>query len=92
MIHINDIDASFFVAWLGVFIFLVGGSVYVLRTLMPIFRKLETMLDDFNGKPARPGVPESKGIMQRMADIETKVNSMEARMQRQEMERKNRNV
>ena len=90
MVHINDIDASFFVSWLIMLFIMVSLTVSIIKLIMPIMRKLEIMLDDFTGEPERPGVPRRKGIMERMESIELRVERMEDRMERKDNERKNR--
>ena len=48
---------------------LVGFSVW-LRKLM---RRLDNLLEDWNGSPARPGVPRRAGVMERLEKIECDV-------------------
>jgi hypothetical protein len=40
------------------------------KYIRPIARKVDTAMDDFNGRPARPGVPAQPGFMERFATIE----------------------
>ena len=48
---------------------LVGFGVW-LRKLM---RRLDNLLEDWNGSPARPGVPRRAGVMERLEKIECDV-------------------
>lgn len=48
---------------------LVGFGVW-LRKLM---RRLDNLLEDWNGSPARPGVPRRAGVMERLEKIEMDV-------------------
>jgi len=48
---------------------LTGFGVW-LRKLM---RRLDNLLEDWNGSPARPGVPRRAGVMERLEKIECDV-------------------
>ena len=48
---------------------LTGFAVW-LRKLM---RRLDNLLEDWNGSEARPGVPRRPGVMERLEKIETDV-------------------
>ena len=48
---------------------LAGFGVW-LRKLM---RRLDNLLEDWNGSPARPGVPRRAGVMERLEKIEADV-------------------
>ena len=37
-------------------------------------RKVDTFLADWNGEPARPGVPEKRGVMVRLEAIEAELS------------------
>lgn len=41
------------------------------KWLRPIFKKIDTTVDDLNGRPSRPGVPAQPGFMERFSNIET---------------------
>lgn len=64
-------------AWLVAFvalITLVGGIVgWIVRKLLKIFSRTTQFLDDYFGEPSRPGVPERKGVMARLHDVELQV-------------------
>lgn len=49
---------------------ILGGFAVWLRKLM---RRLDNLLEDWNGSPARPGVPRRAGVMERLEKIETDV-------------------
>jgi hypothetical protein len=55
----------------------IAGGLTTLTIFVTIWRWLRNwgkrvgdFLDDWNGEPARPGVPERPGVMQRLADNE----------------------
>lgn len=45
----------------------------LIRKVNPVMKKLNDMLDDWNGERARPGVPERKGVMESISDLKTQV-------------------
>lgn len=49
---------------------ILAGFAVWLRKLM---RRLDNLLEDWNGSPARPGVPRRAGVMERLEKIETDV-------------------
>ena len=42
----------------------------------PKLRRLNYLFDDWNGEPARPGVPRRMGVMERLEKIENKLDSI----------------
>lgn len=52
----------------------LGAAVGVLwrvgRGVVRLLRQVRNFLEDWNGEPARPGVPERLGVMARMNNIE----------------------
>lgn len=78
MLNIHDIEATFFVNWLIVFALLITIGSTISKRVWPLMRKLEHMLDDFNGTEARPGVPARPGIMQRVESIEQRIMKLES--------------
>lgn len=52
------------------FLTIGGFAAWVNRRM----RKLNNLLDDWNGTPARPGVPRRPGVMERLEKIETKID------------------
>lgn len=77
MPSINDIEATFFVNWLIALTLIITIGSVISKRVWPIMRKLEHMLDDFNGTKARPGVPERPGIMERVKSIEERIKKLE---------------
>ena len=91
MPSIHDIEATFLVNWIIVFALLTTVGSIVGKRIWPIMRKLEHMLDDFNGTEARPGVPARPGIMERVESIEQRIKKLEEETKRrwQEIGEKN---
>lgn len=58
---------------LGGIIALVG----VVWKIMPNLRRISHFLDDLMGEAARPGVPASPGILERLADVEARLGKVE---------------
>ena len=61
---------------------IVIGLITILGTLVTLgkwsyrqFKAIESLLEDWRGEPARPGVPGRLGVMERLESIEKKVNS-----------------
>lgn len=78
MPSIHDIEATFLVNWLIVLGLIITAASIISKRVWPIMRKLEHMLDDFNGTKARPGVPARPGIMERVESIEQRIKKLEA--------------
>jgi hypothetical protein len=91
MPNIHDIEATFLVNWIIVFALLATIGSIVGRRVLPIMRKLEHMLDDFNGTEARPGVPARPGIMERVESIEQRIKKLETDAERRWQENKEKN-
>lgn len=88
MPNIHDIEATFFVNWLIVLALIITSMSIAGKRIWPIMRKLEHMLDDFNGTEARPGVPARPGIMERVESIEQRIKKLEAETERRWQENK----
>lgn len=58
---------------LGGIIALVG----VVWKIMPNLRRISHFLDDLMGEAARPGVPAAPGILERLADVESRLGKVE---------------
>ena len=69
MNHGFFIDIDMVVPMCSTICVLAGFGVW-LRKLM---RRLDNLLEDWNGSPARPGVPRRAGVMERLEKIETDV-------------------
>ena len=61
---------------------IVVGLITIVATLLAVgrwtyrqFKSLECLLEDWHGEDARPGVPGRLGVMERLDNIERKVNS-----------------
>jgi hypothetical protein len=48
----------------------LAGGVTVAVKLIKFLKKMGDAVDDLQGEPARPGVPERPGVMVRLATIE----------------------
>lgn len=91
MPSIHDVEATFLVNWIIAFVLLATIGSVVSKRIWPIMRKLEHMLDDFNGTEARPGVPARPGIMKRVESIEQRIKKLEADTERRWRENKEKN-
>lgn len=49
----------------------IGGFAAWVNSRM---KRLNNLLDDWNGVPARPGVPRRPGVMERLEKIESKID------------------
>lgn len=49
----------------------IGGFAAWVNSRM---KRLNNLLDDWNGTPARPGVPRRAGVMERLEKIESKID------------------
>jgi hypothetical protein len=49
----------------------IGGFAGWVNSRM---KRLNNLLDDWNGVPARPGVPRRPGVMERLEKIESKID------------------
>jgi hypothetical protein len=61
---------------------IIVGLITITATIIAVgrwtyrqFKSLESLLEDWHGEPARPGVPGRLGVMERLDSIEKKVNS-----------------
>lgn len=54
---------------------IIGALVALVKWSYSLFRAIDSLLEDWNGEPARPGVPGRLGVMERLDSIEKKVNS-----------------
>lgn len=52
---------------------LAGGGAVVVK-LIKFLKKMGDAVDDWQGEPARPGVPERPGVMTRLATIEEQLH------------------
>lgn len=58
----------------------LGGIIAlagVVWKIMPNLRRISHFLDDLMGEAARPGVPASPGILERLADVEARLGKVE---------------
>lgn len=51
----------------------VAGTV---AWVAPKLKRLNYLFDDWNGEPARPGVPRRMGVMERLEQIENKLDGI----------------
>lgn len=59
--------------WAGAIIAVLGllaGAWRVVRRVLCVLRRVDQVVDDWQGTPPRPGVPARAGVMQRLATIE----------------------
>ena len=55
--------------WIGGFFVVAFLAGRVWRFVGPTVKKVLNFLDDWNGEPARPGVPERLGVMARLDEM-----------------------
>lgn len=53
----------------------IGSIIVLVRWAWHQVDALDSLLDDWHGEPARPGVPARLGVMERLDRIERTVNS-----------------
>lgn len=51
-----------------------GGAGAALLFIRRFARKMDQFFSDWNGEPARPGVPEKRGVMVRLDVIESEIS------------------
>lgn len=54
---------------------IIGALVTLGKWSYRQFKAIDSLLEDWHGEPARPGVPGRLGVMERLDRIEKKVNS-----------------
>lgn len=55
--------------WLGAFFFAALVIWWIGKRTGPTAKKVINFLDDWNGEPARPGVPQRLGVMARLDEM-----------------------
>lgn len=65
------IEAGVVLAIVSIISILAGFARWLYRQ----FKSLDALLDDWHGEPNRPGVPGRLGVMERLDNIEKKVNA-----------------
>lgn len=58
-------------------IIVLGGAYAVMR---PLARRISNFLSDFEGEPARAGVPERPGLMVRMERLEERLAKVDGHL------------
>lgn len=67
-----DLSVGELVAILGS----LAAIVALIRKFGPLLRRLDDLLDDWFGQKPRPGVPERKGVMQRLSDQDVAIQEV----------------
>jgi hypothetical protein len=60
---------------------MLGILIGIFRVVIPLARRLSNLTDDWHGERARPGVPERKGVMQRLSDQDEILEELKHRLQ-----------
>lgn len=60
--------------WVSAGAVVCGVAFEAWRRWRKFDRGFQTFLNDWNGKPARPGVAEVKGVMERLADQDAQLS------------------
>lgn len=71
--------------WGGAVSLLVGVVTIMWRMVRGVVRfgrRVEDVIDDWQGEPPRPGVPARPGVMERMGSLETRMGGVEDDLQR----------
>jgi len=55
--------------WLGAFFVAIFAAWWLGKRTGPTAKKIINFLDDWNGEPARPGVPQRLGVMARLDEM-----------------------
>ncbi len=55
---------------------LASGAVVIARRIARGLRRVGHLVDDLAGEPSRRGVPARPGVMERIAEVETKVETV----------------
>lgn len=74
---------STFLAWCSGLVLTaaaLGVVVKGVKFLFALARRVSNFLDDWNGEPARDGVPERPGVMKRLDTLEKQTEAMEAEL------------
>ncbi len=58
----------------------IGIMVWVFRRLLRVFRKADQFLEDWNGVGGDPGHPGRPGVMERLAQLEHRVNDIQGQV------------
>ena len=66
------------------------ATMRAVRRLLAVARRVDEVVDDWTGTPARPGVPERLGVMARLATVEEHL--AEVRGQLEEVDRRMRRM
>ena len=53
----------------------IGGILVALRWLRPIAERIRSIAEDWTGTPARPGVPATPGVMERLGEVKATVDA-----------------
>lgn len=68
------------VPWLVALIVMVTALSMIAKFVWPVIKKWADLADDLMGEKARPGVPARPGLMERMATVEEKTESIHHEM------------
>lgn len=66
------IDISVITSWFG----LILGIGSIWAYIHPQMKRLSTLLTDWQGTEERPGVPRRPGVMERLSNIENRVDEI----------------
>lgn len=58
----------------------LGGLLIAFKKIAPNFKGLNDLARDWNGEPARAGVPARPGVMERLANLDDKLTTQGERL------------
>jgi hypothetical protein len=69
-------------AWVAALVALtsavIGMLYWFLRTAWHLFQRIDQFLEDWNGREATPGHVKLPGVMERIADLEARLDSQDS--------------
>lgn len=79
---VSMLDAVLVWAGVATVVFGVFGALWrIARAVARTARRVDHVVDDWTGEPARPGVPARPGLMARVGEMEARLKRMEDELQ-----------
>lgn len=74
---LTDLTVGQLLAVMGTVVVLIG----LVRTINPLVKRLNNLMDDWFGQPPRAGVPQRKGVMERLSDQDAAIAVMQKKVE-----------